>query len=100
MTVKNSIKTRDCQFFILRFIHNNISSYYPGAPFRGYWNFSNIDFFFFNYPIRFGRDLLLNPYFLNLNLNQVTYFKFIRLGGSQNDQILNVIINGHTVSRR
>jgi hypothetical protein len=62
-----------------------MSSYHPGTPFRGYRSFSDIDFFFLSYPIRFNRDLLLNPYFLNLDLSQVTYFKFIGLGSDQNN---------------
>jgi hypothetical protein len=74
--------------------------YHLGTLFRGYRNFFNINFFLFNYFIRFGRDLLLNPYFLDLDLNQIAYFKFIGLEGGQNDQISNVIISGHTVSRQ
>jgi hypothetical protein len=77
-----------------------MSSYYPGAPFRGYRNFFDIGFFFLNYPVRFSRDLLLNPCFLGLDLNQVIYFRFIGLRSDQNDQIPNVITDGHAVSRR
>jgi hypothetical protein len=77
-----------------------MSLYYPGTPFRGYRNFSNIGFFFLNHPVRFGRDLLLNLYFLNLNLSQVAYFRLIRLKDSQNDQTPNVITNDYAVSRR